>query len=41
MHTFGAISLPEDLIERVTGAAPDPQYFVRYLTSKFEHIYDL
>jgi len=41
MHTFGAIYLPEDLIERVTGAAPDPQYFVRYLTSKFEHIYDL
>jgi carboxypeptidase Taq len=41
MHTYGAIYLPEDLIKRVTGAAPDPQYFVRYLTSKFEHIYDL
>jgi carboxypeptidase Taq len=41
MHTFGAIYLPEELITRVTGEKPDPQYFVRYLTTKFEQIYDL
>ena len=41
MHTFGAIYLPEELITRVTGEKPDPQYFVRYLTEKFEHIYQL
>ena len=41
MYIYGAIYQPEDLIQRVTGAAPDPQFFVRYLTSKFEAIYDL
>jgi carboxypeptidase Taq len=41
MHVFGAIYLPEKLIERVTGETPDPQYFVRYLTNKFEQIYGL
>ncbi len=41
MHIYGAVYLPEELITRVTGEAPDPQYFVRYLTTKFEQIYDL
>ncbi len=41
MYVYGAIYLPEDLIRRVTGEAPDPQYFVRYLTTKFENLYSL
>ena len=41
MYVYGAIYEPEDLIRRVTGASPDPLFFVRYLTSKFEAIYDL
>ena len=41
MYVYGAIYLPEDLIRHVTGEAPDPQYFVRYLTTKFENLYSL
>ncbi len=41
MYVYGAIYQPEDLIKRVTGEAPNPEYFVRYLTSKFENIYQL
>lgn len=41
MYAFGSIYLPEELMKRVTGAKPDPQFFVRYLTSKFERIYGL
>jgi Zn-dependent M32 family carboxypeptidase len=41
MYLVGSIYLPEDLMKRVTGAAPDPQFFVRYLTGKFEKVYDL
>ncbi|MBV9711195.1 MAG: carboxypeptidase M32, partial [Ktedonobacteraceae bacterium] len=41
LYVYGAIYLPEELITRVTGEAPDPQYFVHYLTSKFEKIYSL
>jgi carboxypeptidase Taq len=41
LYIYGAIYQPEELIARVTGEAPDPQYFVRYLTSKFEKIYTL
>lgn len=41
MYVYSAIYEPENLIERVTGEKPDPQYFVRYLTSKFSKIYNL
>lgn len=41
MYVFGAIYMPEELMKRVTGEAPDPEYFVRYLTNKFEKIYNL
>jgi carboxypeptidase Taq len=41
MYVFGAIYLPEDLIERVTGETPSPLYFVRYLNEKFGALYNL
>jgi carboxypeptidase Taq len=41
MYVFGSIYMPEELMKRVTGAKPDPQFFVRYLTGKFERIYGL
>ena len=41
MYIFGATYQPETLMKRVTGAVPNPEYFVRYLTSKFEAIYNL
>lgn len=41
IHQYGAIYQPAELMQRATGAAPDPQYFVRYLTEKFERVYDL
>jgi carboxypeptidase Taq len=41
MYVFGAIYQPETLMERVTGESPDPEFFVRYLTGKFEEIYRL
>ncbi len=41
MYRFGAIYQPEDLVTRVTGEAPNPRYFERYLTEKFTRIYDL
>ncbi len=41
MYIFGAIYQPDELVSRVTGEPPNPDYFVRYLTSKFEEVYDL
>ncbi len=41
MYAYGVIYQPEELIHRVTGELPNPDYFVRYLTTKFEHIYHL
>ncbi|HEX9131940.1 MAG TPA: carboxypeptidase M32, partial [Ktedonobacteraceae bacterium] len=41
MYAFGAIYQPETLMELVTGETPDPEFFVRYLTGKFEAIYRL
>jgi carboxypeptidase Taq len=41
MYVYGAIYQPEELMQRVTGAKPDPQFFVSYLTGKFEKIYGL
>jgi carboxypeptidase Taq len=41
MYAFGAIYQPETLMKHVTGEAPNAEYFVRYLTSKFEALYGL
>ncbi len=41
MYRWGHTYMPEDLIERVTGAKPSPSYFVEYLTRKFEGVYGL
>jgi carboxypeptidase Taq len=41
MYAFGVIYQPEELIQRVTGEKPNPEYFVRYLTKKFEGVYNL
>ncbi|MDE3231230.1 MAG: hypothetical protein KGO05_15230, partial [Chloroflexota bacterium] len=41
MYRWGKVYLPEDLIERVTGARPSPSHFVEYLTRKFEGVYGL
>jgi carboxypeptidase Taq len=41
MYAYGAIYLPHELVKRVTGEAANPEYFVRYLTSKFEKVYSL
>ncbi|MEO7002691.1 MAG: carboxypeptidase M32 [Ktedonobacterales bacterium] len=41
MYSVGSIYLPETLIERVTGEAPNPAWFARYLNQKFEQVYDL
>jgi len=41
MYAVGSIYMPEDLMKRITGEAPNPEYFARYLTSKFEQIYSL
>ena len=39
MYAYGAIYLPEELVERVTGEAPNAEHFVRYLNDKFAKIY--
>jgi carboxypeptidase Taq len=41
MYNVGAIYRPEELMKRVTGKPLNPTYFTRYLTSKFEKIYQL
>jgi len=41
MYRVGAIYEPEELIERVTGEKPNPDYFERYLNEKFARVYDL
>ncbi len=41
MYAFGAIYQPETLMKHVTGEALNAEYFVRYLTSKFEALYGL
>src|SRR5215467_14013711 len=35
MYHFGATYRPIELMQRVTGAAPDPKHFAEYLTRKF------
>ena len=41
MYQFGVTYQPADLIERVTGEAPNPEYFARYLVEKFTAVYGL
>ena len=41
MYSVGSVYLPEQVIERVTGEKPNPDYFRRYLTEKFTKVYDL
>ncbi|MGE5335325.1 MAG: carboxypeptidase M32, partial [Nitrososphaerota archaeon] len=41
MYSVGSTYLPEQLMERVTGEKPNPDYFRRYLTEKFAKVYDL
>ncbi|HEY1350982.1 MAG TPA: carboxypeptidase M32 [Ktedonobacteraceae bacterium] len=41
MYAYGALYLPEELIKRITGEPPNPEFFKRYLTEKFETIYHL
>ncbi|MGZ3616326.1 MAG: carboxypeptidase M32 [Ktedonobacteraceae bacterium] len=41
MYAYGAIYQPDTLMERVTGEPPNSEFFARYLTSKFEGIYQL
>jgi carboxypeptidase Taq len=41
MYAYGVVYQPGELIRRVTGEAPNPEHFVRYLTTKFENIYSL
>ncbi len=41
MYGYGAIYEPENLIQRVTNETPNPDYFIRYLTSKFEDVYNI
>jgi carboxypeptidase Taq len=41
IHQYGAMLLPDEVIKRATGETMNPQYFVRYLTEKIEHVYNL
>jgi len=41
IHQYGKIYQPKELIERVTGHAPDSSHFVRYIVDKYTDIYDL
>jgi carboxypeptidase Taq len=41
MYVFGAVYQPETLMARMTGETPNPEFFARYLTNKFETIYQL
>lgn len=41
IHRFGKIYEPKELIERCTGAPPDPSYFIRYITEKYSEVYCL
>jgi carboxypeptidase Taq len=41
LYVAGSTYMPEDLIQRVTGEAPNPRFFTDYLTNKFEKIYGL
>jgi len=38
VHVHGRRRLPRDLVESVTGAAPDPQYLLDYLERKYQEL---
>jgi carboxypeptidase Taq len=39
IHTYGSLYFPRELIKRATGEELNPQYFVDYLTSKYQKLY--
>ncbi|GAC1467696.1 MAG: carboxypeptidase M32 [Ktedonobacteraceae bacterium] len=41
MYAYGAIYTPQELLTRMTGEGANPQYFVDYLTEKFQRLYAL
>jgi carboxypeptidase Taq len=41
MYRYGAAYTPAKLIERVTGEAPNPEYFARYLHERYSWVYQL
>lgn len=41
LYQYGSIYLPDELMRRVTGESLDSMYFTRYLTGKFEKVYNL
>lgn len=41
IHQYGKIYEPKELIERVTGEAPDSSHFVRYIVDKYSDVYSL
>ncbi|MGO8946595.1 MAG: carboxypeptidase M32 [Ktedonobacterales bacterium] len=41
MYVYGKTYMSEDLMRRLTGEAPNPDYFARYLNDKFSAIYHL
>ncbi len=41
MYAYGAIYTPRELLTRLTGEGVNPQYFVDYLTEKFQRLYTL
>jgi carboxypeptidase Taq len=41
MYVLGAVYLPRELIQRVTGEPPNPEHWAHYLTAKAEATYQL
>jgi carboxypeptidase Taq len=41
IHKHGSKFEPQELIQRVTGSKIDPAPYMRYLTKKYSHIYDI
>ena len=40
IHKHGSIYTPGELIQKVTGQVLDPEYFIGYLNSKYQKVYD-
>jgi len=41
IHRFGRIYDPKELLQRVTGEGPNPQYFLDYVKAKYGEVYRL
>jgi carboxypeptidase Taq len=41
MYRYAAVYTPAELIERVTGEPPNPEYFARYLRERYNWVYQL